>query len=94
MKTRDAATRLTDLGFVLTDAHHDDSVSKGAIYDRASANKPVSHYSLEWQVNFCWDHCEQQDCDIPFLFTGKAESGNNTDRFVFQEERMEEATDA
>lgn len=63
----------------------DDSVSKAAIYARTSANKPGYHYSIDEQVNRCWDRCEHQGWDVLFVFTDEAESGTNTDRPAFKE---------
>ncbi len=75
---------VSDQTNVPTDTAPDQSLSTAAIYARTSTSKAEFHYSIDEQVQRCWDRCEQQGWEVAFVFTDEAESGRDTDRPAFQ----------
>ena len=55
-----------------------------AIYARTSSASQRFGYSLDEQVRQCWVQCERLDWDVTHVFRDEAESGNNTNRPMFQ----------
>lgn len=55
-----------------------------AIYARTSSASQRFGYSLDEQVRQCWVQCNRRDWDVTHVFRDEAESGNNTDRPMFQ----------
>jgi site-specific DNA recombinase len=56
-----------------------------AIYARTSSGSQRFGYSIDEQVQRCWEQCESADWNVQYVFTDEAESGRNTDRPQFQE---------
>lgn len=56
-----------------------------AIYARTSSGSQRFGYSIDEQVQRCWEQCESADWDVLYVFTDEARSGRNTDRPQFQE---------
>lgn len=75
----------TDLSQVPGDSNPDESIERAAIYARTSENKPEFAYSINEQVDRCWQRCEQQGWEVTFVFTDNGETGKNTDRDGFQQ---------
>jgi site-specific DNA recombinase len=55
-----------------------------AIYARTSSNHQRFGYSIDEQVQRCWEQCDSSDWNVQYVFTDEAESGRNTDRPQFQ----------
>lgn len=56
-----------------------------AIYARTSSGSQRFGYSIDEQVNQCWDQCASANWSVEYIFTDEAESGRNTDRPQFQQ---------
>ena len=56
-----------------------------AIYARTSSGSQRFGYSIEEQVQRCWEQCDSEGWNVQYVFTDEAESGRNTDRPHFQE---------
>ena len=63
-----------------------------AIYARTSSGSQRFGYSIDEQIERCWNQCESSEWDVQYVFTDEAKSGRNTDRPQFQEllDRAEE----
>jgi site-specific DNA recombinase len=56
-----------------------------AIYARTSSGSQRFGYSIDEQVNQCWDQCTSADWTVKYIFTDEAQSGRDTDRPQFQQ---------
>lgn len=77
---------LTDPGGTATPID-DDSPSDldAAIYARTSSGSQRFGYSIDEQVQRCWEQCDTEDWTVQYVFTDEAESGRNTNRPQFQQ---------
>jgi len=55
-----------------------------AIYARTSSGSQRFGYSIDEQVQRCWQQCESADWNVQYVFSDEAESGRDTDRPQFQ----------
>jgi len=56
-----------------------------AIYARTSSGSQRFGYSIDEQVQRCWEQCDSAGWNVQYVFTDEAESGRSTDRPHFQE---------
>lgn len=56
-----------------------------AVYARTSSGSQRFGYSIDEQVQRCWEQCDSEGWNVQYVFTDEAESGRNTDRPHFQE---------
>lgn len=54
------------------------------IYARTSSTSQKSKYSIDEQINRCWEQCEAAGWSVEYVFFDKAESGRDIDRPQFQ----------
>jgi len=59
--------------------------TRAAIYARTSTECQEFGYSIDEQVQRCWEHCETLGWSVVYVFTDEAESARNTDRPKFQD---------
>lgn len=73
---------------VRSDNHASDGVETenlhAAIYARTSSSSQRFGYSIDEQVNQCWEHVEGNGWTVTHVLTDEAESGRDTDRPKFQ----------
>ncbi|KXB05952.1 resolvase, partial [candidate division MSBL1 archaeon SCGC-AAA382C18] len=61
-----------------------DGPTRGAIYARTSSPNQKFGYSLEEQVDRCWEKCQMMDWDVRYIHKEEAESGGDLDRPKFK----------
>lgn len=78
----------TSNSLVSSDNHPSDEAEiedlHAAIYARTSSSSQRFGYSIDEQVNQCWEHVEGNSWTVTHVLTDEAESGRNTDRPKFQ----------
>ncbi len=55
-----------------------------AVYARTSSPNQRSNYSIQEQVNRCWNYCEQRRWTVRYVFVDECESGGTINRSRFQ----------
>lgn len=62
----------------------EDESLRAAVYARTSSNSRRDGYSLDEQVKRGINRCQSLGWDVAFIYRDESESGNNTDRPMFQ----------
>jgi site-specific DNA recombinase len=58
--------------------------AKVAIYARTSSSSQRFGYSIDQQVERCWEQCEAAEWSVSYVFVDEAESGRDMERPKFQ----------
>lgn len=62
----------------------EDGPTRAAIYARTSSPNQRFGYSLDEQVDRCWDQCQMMDWEVRYIHKDEAESGKDIERPHFQ----------